>query len=122
MKSIASGNETNAIFAAGVIQGVALVTFPAAGTIFTSPAYCGLLPLTISFGQKNLPVMAAAAAGFLIALYQMGYGIAAFGVGALVDNTGLALNRVFGLAAVVALALGTLSFAVLAARVQTDSR
>lgn len=71
-----------------------------------------LLPLTISFGQGELTAIAAAAAGFLIAFYQMGYGITAFGVGTLLDRTGLALNQVYGLAALVALALAGLSFIV----------
>ena len=42
-----------------------------------------LLPLTISFGQEDMKVIAASVAGGLIAFYQMGYGIAAFGVGPL---------------------------------------
>ena len=42
-----------------------------------------LLPLTISFGQEELTAIAASVAGGLIAFYQMGYGIAAFGVGPL---------------------------------------
>lgn len=71
-----------------------------------------LLPLTISFGQKELTVMATAVAGSLIAFYQMGYGIAAFGVGPVLDNTSLTLNNIYGLAAFVALALAVLSFRV----------
>jgi len=42
-----------------------------------------LLPLTISFGQEKLVSMSAAMAGLVIAFYQVGYGIAAFGVGPL---------------------------------------
>ena len=42
-----------------------------------------LLPLTISFGEEDLTVMSAAMAGSVIAFYQLGYGIAAFGVGPL---------------------------------------
>ena len=45
-----------------------------------------LLPLTISFGQEELAAMSAAAAGGVIAFYQLGYGIAAFGVGPLLDH------------------------------------
>jgi hypothetical protein len=56
--------------------------------------------------------MAASVAGGLIAFYQMGYGIAAFGVGPLEDYAGLSLNALYGLAAVVALILGALSFVV----------
>jgi MFS family permease len=71
-----------------------------------------LLPLTISFGQEAMTVIAASVAGRLIAFYQMGYGIAAFGVGPLEDYVGLSLNALFGFAAVVALILGALSFVV----------
>ena len=42
-----------------------------------------LLPLTISFGQEELAAMAASVAGGVIAFYQVGYGIAAFGAGPL---------------------------------------
>ena len=40
-----------------------------------------LLPLTISFAQADLVAMSAATAGLVIAAYQLGYGIAAFGAG-----------------------------------------
>ena len=46
----------------------------------------GTLPLTISLGQHGLVTMSAAVAGGVIAFYQVGYGIAAFGVGRLVDR------------------------------------
>ena len=42
-----------------------------------------LLPLTISFSQRELTAIAASVAGGLIAFYQIGYGLAAFGVGPL---------------------------------------
>jgi len=71
-----------------------------------------LLPLTISFGQKELTAVAALVPGGLIAFYQMGYGIAAFGVGPLEDYAGLSLSSLFGFAAVVALILAALSFVV----------
>jgi hypothetical protein len=47
-----------------------------------------LLPLTISFGQEKLAGAATAVAGGVIACYQVGYGIAAFGVGPLTDAGG----------------------------------
>jgi MFS family permease len=71
-----------------------------------------LLPLTISFGQKELTSIAASAAGGLIAFYQIGYGIAAFGVGPLQTWAGLDLNIIYGGTAVVALAMSVLSFVV----------
>jgi fucose permease len=71
-----------------------------------------LLPLTISFGQKELTTIAASAAGGLIAFYQIGYGIAAFGVGPLQTWAGLDLNIIYGGTAVVALTMAAFSFAV----------
>ena len=70
-----------------------------------------LLPLTIGFGQEELAGISAAVAGGVIAFYQVGYGLAAFGVGPLVDG-GVALSTVYGIAALVALVLGMLSFVV----------
>jgi MFS family permease len=75
-----------------------------------------LLPLTIGFGQEELVAVAASVAGFLIAFYQMGYGIAAFGVGPLERFTGLDLRQIYGLVAVVALAMAALSFVVVVRR------
>lgn len=68
-----------------------------------------LLPLTISFGQEDLMSMSAAVAGGVIAFYQLGYGIAAFGAGPL-QNAGVELPTIFGFAAVAAVAMGVLSF------------
>ena len=55
--------------------------------------------------------MAAAMAGGVIAFYQLGYGIAAFGVGPLTDS-GVSLSRIFGFTAVIAAMMGLLSFVV----------
>ena len=87
---------------------------PALGVLAFGLAGLGcsaLLPLTISFGQEELTTVAAAAAGGVIAFYQLGYGIAAFGVGPLVDS-GVSLSTVYALAAIVAGAMGLLSFVV----------
>jgi MFS family permease len=73
-----------------------------------------LLPLTISFGQEQLAGIASAVAGGVIAFYQLGYGIAAIGGGKLQD-AGVSLSTLFAWTAVVALAMGLLSF-VLARR------
>jgi hypothetical protein len=86
--------------------GLGIVAFGLAG--FGCSA---LLPLTISFGQEKLVSMAAVISGLLIAFYQLGYGIAAFGVGPLRD-AGLSLPGLFGASAVVAVVLGGLSFGV----------
>jgi fucose permease len=70
-----------------------------------------LLPLTISLGQGALASMSTAVAGGVIAFYQVGYGIAAFGVGPLVDH-GTTLPELYGWTAVAAAALLLLSFAI----------
>jgi fucose permease len=86
--------------------GLGIVAFGLAGL-----GCSALLPLTISFGQKELVVMSTAVAGGVIAAYQVGYGIAAFGTGPLLDH-GVALPTLYGVAAVVAVAMGLLSFLV----------
>jgi MFS family permease len=87
---------------------------PALGVLAFGLAGLGcstLLPLTISFGQEELVAFSGAVAGGVIAFYQLGYGIAAFGIGPLVDH-GVGLPTVFAAAAVVAAALGAMSFVV----------
>jgi fucose permease len=71
-----------------------------------------LLPLTISFGQQALTAIAASMASRLIAFYQIGYGIAAFGVGPLQERSGLGLNGIFGGTTAVAVTMAALSFVV----------
>ena len=85
---------------------------PAAGIVAFALAGFGcsaLLPLTISFAQEQLVAMGAAVAGGVIAFYQLGYGIAAFGAGPLVD-AGVGLPTLFGFAAIAAVIMGGLSF------------
>lgn len=84
--------------------GLGVLTFALAGL-----GCSALLPLMISFGQEQLTTMAAFVAGGVIAFYQLGYGIAAFGAGPL-QSAGVSLSTIFGLSAVVALVMGVLSF------------
>jgi MFS family permease len=70
-----------------------------------------LLPLTISFGQEKLTGSQTAVAGGVIACYQVGYGIAAFGVGPL-TSAGLRLPDIFAAAGVLSVVMGGLSLAV----------
>ncbi len=70
-----------------------------------------LLPLTISFAQADLRSISAATAGLVIASYQVGYGIAAFGAGPLLE-AGVTLPAIFGFAAVAAGAMGLISFVI----------
>ena len=71
-----------------------------------------MLPLLISFGQKQMPSIAASVAGGMIAFYQLGYGIAAFGVGPLENMASLSLNHIFAATAVPAIGLAMLSFII----------
>jgi predicted MFS family arabinose efflux permease len=80
-----------------------------------------LLPLVISFGQEELTTMSAAVAGGLIGFYQMGYGIAAFGVGPLQSRAGLSLAEIYRGAALFALALAALAFLIIGTRVRARS-
>ena len=75
-----------------------------------------LLPLTIGFGQDELSAFAAGLAGGVIAFYQLGYGVAAFGVGPLLDN-GVSLPTIYAASAGVAIAMGLVSFGVTRASV-----
>ena len=75
-----------------------------------------LLPLTISFGQHALVTVGAAVSGLLIAAYQVGYGVAAFGFGPLQDVLGVGLSAIFALAAVVAVVMGFISVAIVRER------
>jgi predicted MFS family arabinose efflux permease len=50
-------------------------------------------------------------AGGVIACYQLGFGIAAFGIGPLLDH-GVGLPTIYALAAVVALVMAATSFGV----------
>jgi MFS family permease len=84
-----------------------LVAFAVAGL-----GCSALLPLSISFAQKELTPMAATVASGLIAFYQIGYGIAAFGVGPLHANMGIALETIYGGATAIAAVLAVLAFLV----------
>ena len=70
-----------------------------------------LLPLTISFAQEDLVTIAGATSGLVIATYQVGYGLAAFGAGPLLDS-GVTLPTIFLIGAGAAAVLVVLSFVI----------
>lgn len=86
------------------IQGV--IAFALAGL-----GCSALLPLSISFGQEQESAISSSIAGGIIAFYQLGYGIAAFGVGP-IQSLGIPLAQIFKLSAIVALLMGIISFAI----------
>jgi len=96
---------------------------PALGVLAFGLAGLGcsaLLPLTISFGQEELTAVGAAVAGGVIAFYQAGYGIAAFGVGPIQD-AGVEVSTIFGFTAIVAGAMGAVSFVIAGRRPEPAS-
>ena len=97
---------------------VLIAILPANAPAVTVAAFClaglgcsALLPLTISFGQEKLAGSQGVVSGGVIACYQAGYGIAAFGVGPLA-GAGIRLPALFTASAVVAAVMGGLSFLV----------
>ena len=90
---------------------VAIAALPDGGSVAGVLAFglaglgcSALLPLTISFAQEDLVAISAATAGLVIAAYQLGYGIAAFGAGPLQD-AGVSLPAIFAIGAVAAAVL-----------------
>ena len=75
-------------------------------------ACSAMLPLTISFGEDELTTITASVAAGLIAAYQVGYGIAAYGVGPLESTLGVGLSTLYLWAAIAAVILGLLAFVV----------
>ena len=84
-----------------------IVGFGAAGL-----ACSAFLPLSISFGGGEFPKRVTTISGELIAIYQIGYGAAAFGVGPLRDYGGIAYATAFSLGSAVAAALAVLAWRV----------
>ena len=63
--------------------------------------------MTVGYGEATFPSLVELAAGWLIAAYQVGYGLAAFGGGALQSE--VSLSAIFRIAAVLAVAAGVLA-------------
>jgi MFS transporter, FHS family, glucose/mannose:H+ symporter len=76
-------------------------------------ACSAILPLSISFGGYEFPSLAALLAGELIAVYQLGFGIAAFGTGPLKDLAGLSLATIFSAGSVIAAVMGIVALFVI---------
>jgi MFS family permease len=107
------------VTAAFVVTACLHNTHPLLGIVAFAVAGLGcsaLLPLVISLGQEELTTVAASVAGGLICAYQVGYGIAAFGVGPLQTRAGLRLESIYGATAAVAVAMAMLSFVLVRPR------
>jgi MFS transporter, FHS family, glucose/mannose:H+ symporter len=96
----------------------ALLLAPAAGSAaagiavfaFGGLACSGFFPMTIGYGESTFPSIIELAAGWLIAAYQVGYGLAAFGAGAL--QRVISLSTVFRAAAVAVVVMGVLAIPI----------
>ena len=69
-------------------------------------------PLCISLSGQEFPRLAAAMSGEMVAFYQAGYGVAAFGVGPLRTFTGLSFRTIYSFGSLVAGAILVVSLAV----------
>ncbi len=89
----AAGNAVTAVFA-----------YAAAGF-----ACSAMLPLSLSLAGQEFPRLGATSSGELIAGYQVGYGITAFGVAPLQALTGLSMGSIYLVGACVAVALAVVA-------------
>lgn len=92
-------------FSLVVFQLAAQAQSEAAGIIvfgLAGLACSGFLPLSISFAGSEFPQLSAVMAGGLIAFYQLGYGVAAFGIGPLQSLLGLSFATIFAAGSIVA--------------------
>ena len=77
---------------------------------FGGLACSGFFPMTIGYGESTFPNIVELAAGWLIAAYQLGYGLAAFGAGAL--QRVISLSAVFRVAGIAVIAISVLAIVV----------
>jgi FHS family glucose/mannose:H+ symporter-like MFS transporter len=70
------------------------------------------LPLSISLSGQEFPKLAALTSGELVAFYQAGYGVAAFGVGPLRDLAGLSFHTIYSWGSVIGVAMFGVALAV----------
>ncbi|HXW36232.1 MAG TPA: MFS transporter [Acidimicrobiales bacterium] len=98
---------------AGALLLAPLVKSAAAGIgvfLLGGLACSGFFPMTIGYGESTFPNLIELATGWLIAAYQLGYGVAAFGGGAL--QSVVSLGTLFRAAAAVAVVMGILSLPI----------
>jgi hypothetical protein len=67
--------------------------------------------LCISLSGQELPQLAALMSGELVAFYQAGYGVAAFGVGPLREIAGLPFHTIYSWGSLIGVAMFAVSLA-----------
>ena len=75
-------------------------------------ACSAFFPLCISLSGQEFPQLTATMSGTLIAFYQAGYGVAAFGVGPLRELAGLPFHTIYSWGSAIAVAMFAVAFAV----------
>jgi len=89
----------------------AVLAYAAAGF-----ACSAMLPLSLSLAGQEFPRLGATSSGELIAGYQVGYGITAFGVAPLQALTGIGMSGIYLIGAGIAVALAVVARMVTAGR------
>jgi fucose permease len=92
-------------------EGAGIVAFGLAGI-----GCSAFFPLCISLSGQEFPRLAAVMSGGMVAFYQAGYGIAAFGVGPLRDLAGLPFQTIYSWSSVVAAAMFAVALGVVTRR------
>ena len=79
-------------------------------------------PLCISLSGQAFPRFAAVMSGEIVAFYQAGYGVAAFGVGPLRDFAGFSFSTIYSLGSLVAAAILAVAFVAVTREVKVKDR
>ena len=77
---------------------------------FAGMGCSAFLPLSISFGSDEFPKLTTMMSGELIAFYQLGYGVAAFGTGPLRNFAGLPFSSLYSYGSAVSAVMGVLAW------------
>ncbi len=101
------------ILITGSLVAVTRSSSPTAGILLFALAglsCSGFFPLTFSFGQKGFESIAERVSGWIMASYMLGYGMAAYGIGKMLELTQVPLSSWYLNSTVIALGVVFLSF------------
>ena len=104
---------------------VTVVSSPMAGILLFSLAglsCSGFFPLTFSFGQKGFESIAERVSGWIMASYLLGYGLAAYGIGEIIETTHASLGSWYIYSTIIALGVVFLSLTLTQKNCLTEGR
>ena len=81
---------------------------------FAGLACSGFFPLTFSFGQKGFEYIAERVSGWIMAAYMLGFGVAAYGVGQVIEKTYTTLGVLYRDSTIIALVVFFLTYRAVA--------